>query len=476
MKILLVNPPIPFSYYNREYYIPSSLVYLAAVLKQNGEEVKILDLKIFSGSEGSRNSEESYKFYEKKLVNTVAGFKPELIGFGCLYSGQFRDVLRFTELIKKKFKNLPIMLGGIHASIYPREILDNCPSIDWVVIGEGENTIVELVNTVKAGEFKFERINGFAYRKDGGVFINPKSQFIEELDNIPFPAYELIDLRGYYVDTRQWHNPRKLPINTSIPIISSRSCPKRCSFCSMFMVMGPKLRTRSPKNVVDEIEYLYNKYNHRHFSFMDDNFTLKKAHVLEVCSEIIKRNLNIQFETPNGIATSTLDEEVVDVMVKAGLVRIYLAIESGSDYIRNKIMGKNLSRESIFKAVALTRKYKQLYVKAFFIIGMPEETQETLQETYEMIRDVDVDRVYLHNVVPFPGTAVFKQAVRDNLFVDIDPETLYKSDALYITNYARFFIKPYKLELSQLRDFRVKCDRLIVEQRNRRQGPELIKG
>src|SRR5208337_4375395 len=127
-------------------------------------------------------------------------------------------------------------------------------------------------------------------------------RFIGDLDEIPFPAYDLINLKDYYHDTSNWLNPKNLPINTSISILSSRSCPMRCNFCSMFMVMGPKWRCRSPQNVVDEIEYLYHKYNHRHFSFMDDNLTLKKSHVLEICNQIIERNLNIQFETPNGIA------------------------------------------------------------------------------------------------------------------------------------------------------------------------------
>jgi len=468
MKILLINPPIPLSYYNREFYVPSGLLCLAGALQKNTEEVELLDLKIYNKIENSNNLEEFYGFYTDILLKKIAKFRPDVIGFGCLYSGHFPDVLKFSDAIKRQFKDIPIMLGGIHATIYPFEILNNCSSIDWIILGEGEQTIIQVVNTVKNKNFEFEKINGFAFRENGKIIINPKTQFIHDLDSIPFSAYELIKLKDYYVDTSQWHNPKKLSINTSIPLVTSRSCPNRCNFCSMFMVMGPMWRARSPENVVSEIEYLYKKHDQRHFSFMDDNLTLSKAHIMGICDQIIKRKLDIHFETPNGVAMATLDEEVLDAMVSAGLTRINLAIESGSDYIRNKIMGKNLKRENIFKIINLIRKYKQLYVKAFFIIGMPEETKETLLETYEMINDIGVDRVYLHNVVPFPGTRVFEQARRDNLLVNINVENLYKSDELYLTNFKRVFIKPYELEVSDILKFRTKCEALLAGKKSQK--------
>jgi radical SAM superfamily enzyme YgiQ (UPF0313 family) len=228
--------------------------------------------------------------------------------------------------------------------------------------------------------------------------------------------------------------------------------------------MGPKWRARTAQNVVGEIEYWYHTYQQTHFSFMDDNFTLDKPRTLEICSQIVGRNLNIQFETPNGLSLKTLDAEVLDALVSAGLVRISLAIESGSDFIRNKIMRKNVHREKIYEVVRLTKKYEHLYVKAFFIIGMPDETQETLMDTYDMIKEIDVDRIYLQNIVPFSGTDVFEQALRDNLLVDVDAAHMFKSGAMYNTNYDRIFVKPYKLSLEDLREFRAKCDSLIAAQ------------
>ncbi|MFH1351958.1 MAG: radical SAM protein [bacterium] len=467
MRILLVNPPKPFRFYNREYYLPSSLMYLAAVFKKNGDEVKIVDLKTFD-STGAETQQQYDGFHRAKLIEAVSEFRPEIIGFGCLFSGNFPELVKLSAVCREKFCDIPVVAGGIHPTIYATDILKNCPSVDWIVLGEGEESAVQLVNVLKKGGSEFGGIDGIAYKHNGKIVVNPKTKFIEDADTIPFPAYDLVDLKDYYVDTSNWHNPKNLPINTSVPIISSRSCPRRCSFCSMFRNMGPSWRPRSPENVVDEIEFVYNKYSHRHFSFMDDNLTLKKSHVLGICNLIAKRNLDIQFETPNGLSIITLDEEVMDALVSAGMVRTGLAIESGSDFIRNKIMKKNLPREKIYEVVELTRKYEHLFVNAFFIMGMPEETRETLQDTYDMIRDINVDKVLLMNIVPFAGTEVFEQALRDGLLVDCVPENLYMAGDRYFTNYGRFFIKPYKLELDDLREFRKKCDDLIAKKKDKK--------
>lgn len=456
MKILLVNPPNPPSHYNKEVYPPSSLMYLAAALREHGEECEILDLKLYKYDSSDHCA---------VLAGRVGAFKPDLVGLGCLFSGNFPELLKLSVACKTGCPGIPIVIGGIHPTIYAPEILKNCPSIDYVILSEGERSTVEFVEALKNGGAGLEKIRGFAYRENGEVLVNPGASFIEDPDKIPFPAYDLVDLKDYYVDTSKWHNPKKLPINTSVPLISSRSCPNRCTFCSMYMVMGPRWRPRSAKNVVDEIEFVYNKYGHRHFSFMDDNFALKKDRAIEICDQIVKRKLNLQFETPNGLSLNTLDESVLDALVSAGMVRTGLAIESGSDHIRNKVMGKNLSRERIFRVVDLTRKYKNLFVTAFFIMGMPEETPETLMDTYNMVKEIHVDKVLLMNIVPFPCTKLYEQVKRDNLFTDPDTGNAYKAGDRYFTNTQKFFIKPYKMELSELAAFRNKFEKMLAGQK-----------
>jgi len=460
MNILLINPKTPSFIDNKEYYIPSSLLYLASSLQKDGKNVDILDLNTFMSNDT-----------ESILINKISNMEYSLIGITCLFSGHYPLVSEYSRIIKHHLKSIPIVIGGIHPTLFPYEILYNCPTIDYIILGEGELSLVELSNVIYTkytAKYEFHnnlsKIDGFAYRYNDKIEINTKKLFIEDLDSIPISAYNLINLKDYYHNTTNWHNPKNLSINCSIPIISSRSCPMKCNFCSMFNVMGSKHRKRTPKNVVDEIELLYNKYNHRYFSFMDDNLTLDKSHVTKICNEIINRNLNIQFDTPNGISIKFLDEGILDLLVSAGLVRVSLAIESGSDYIRNNIMGKKLSRKKIFEIVKLTKKYKSLYVRAFFIMGTPEETNDTLMETYNMIQEIDVDKPIVSTLIPFPGTRLFEQCLKDKLFIDdINPADLWKTKDLYFTKNNRFFIKPYNLEIDELYSFKNKFDVLIKE-------------
>jgi anaerobic magnesium-protoporphyrin IX monomethyl ester cyclase len=461
MNILLVNPPIPGYFYNREFYFPSSLLYLAGTLRQQGHSLRIVDFKTYQ----RQSTDPPFSFYEQRLSLVVEDFKPDLIGFGSLFSGNFPDVLRLAQHCKERFPDIPNVIGGIHPTLYAPEILANCSCIDTIVMGEGEDTVVQMTEAMQSGG-DFSGIDGFAFRRDGDIVVNPKTGYLPDVDQLPLPAYDLIHMEDYYMDTSCWHNPKGLPINTSVPIISSRSCPNRCSFCSMYQVMGPAWRPRSASNVLDEIELVYDQYGQRHFSFMDDNVTLSKSRIMAICQGIVERGMDLQFETPNGISIKTIDADVLDAMVNAGLVRTSLAIESGSEFIRNRVMKKRLSDEKIYEVIELTRQYPQLFVSTFFLIGMPEETQETLAATYGMIQRIDTHKTIVMNLVPFPGTEVFAQAVKDELLVGVDQDKLYLADNRYFTNYDQIFLKPYALELDDIREFREKCNALLQEQQS----------
>jgi anaerobic magnesium-protoporphyrin IX monomethyl ester cyclase len=463
MRVLLVNPPIPDYFYNREFYFPSSLLSLGAVLREAGHEPRILDFKVFQRGE----QDPSPAFYDETLCAAVLDFQPDLVGFGCLFSGNFPSVLHLSQCVKAIRPETTTLMGGIHATLYAADILDNCPTLDGLVLGEGEETILKIIDAM-GRKTHWGAMGGVAFRDQGRTIVNPKTDYIHDVDRLPRPAYELIRPEDYFMDTSAWHNPRGLPIHTSVPILSSRSCPNRCTFCSMYKVMGPRWRPRSAANVVDEIEYVYHTYGLRHFSFMDDNVTLQKQRMIDICQGILDRGLNLQFETPNGIAINTIDAEVLDAMVSAGMVRTCLAIESGSDFIRNRIMKKHLSEEKIFEVLDLTRQYPQLFVNAFFLIGMPEETHATLEATYRMIERIRPDKTLVMNLVPFPGTEVFAQALRDDLLVGGEPQQLYRADDRYFTNYDQVFLKPYALEVDEIRAFRRRCQRLLDRQQHER--------
>lgn len=440
--ILLISAPTPSFLPNKEFLPPTGLLYLAGVLQANGENVRLIDMNVFKGFD---------------LLHVIEAIGPSLIGFGCLFSGQFVEVLNHVRAIKKVHPLIPIVLGGLHATIFARDIMENCPEIDYLVLGEGEEVFLDLVRYA-LGKRKDLPTNGIAHRIEGieaGIIVRPKTKWIDKLDSLPFPAYNLINFENYRHDTSHWHNPKRLPIGISVPIISSRSCPNACCFCSMHLIGGRKYRARSPENVVAEIEYLYHAYGIRHFCFMDDNLTFDKRRIIAICGLIVKRQMNLQFECRNGLMIRTLDRDVIEAMSSAGWVRGAVAIESGNDYIRNKIMHKNISEKQIYKTIALIRQQQpKIWLKAFFIMGMPEDTEKTLQDSYNMLKRLDIDEVYMTPVVPYPGAPLYDQAVRDNLFL-VNTSSLWNNERFYMAS-GQFYIRTYTLNASQLMEWQRK--------------------
>jgi anaerobic magnesium-protoporphyrin IX monomethyl ester cyclase len=458
---LLVNPPIPDCIPNKEYGLPLALLYLAGYLKRREKSIELLDFNIYKPWELNSESTDTCV---NILIEKLQEIKPSLIGFNCLFSGQFPSVRNLSQIAKRIFPHVPIVIGGIHATTFPLEILKNCPEIDFIVIGEGENQLLNLVSYLKQEIENIEEISdGFAYRDNGNIIIRPKLTFFDNVDDLQFPAYDIIDFKNYQHATDHWHNPRGLPIGVSVPLISSRSCPNKCNFCSNYLLMGPKFRARTADSVVNEIEFLYKSYNINHFSFMDDNVSFSKKRILNICQEIVNRNLEIQFETPSGLMMSKIDQEVIEALIGAGWVRGALPIESGSDYIRNEIMGKKLTKEKIYEINKLIEKYPHLYLKSYFIIGMPEDTHETLMDSYHMIENLNVNEITVTNVVPFPGTKLFDQCVRDDLLINMDLENIWRGDWFFFTNNKQFFLKPYSLSFEDLQYYRSKFDSLILK-------------
>jgi radical SAM superfamily enzyme YgiQ (UPF0313 family) len=218
--------------------------------------------------------------------------------------------------------------------------------------------------------------------------------------------------------------------------------------------MGKTHRRRGGIKFVDEIEFLHRNYGINYFSIMDDNFTLHRGHIFEFCDEVRRRKLDIQFETPNGIWINSLNEKVIAALASVGLVHTSVAIESGSDYIRNEVVGKNLKRETIFEHIRILKKYN-IMTAGFFIMGFPEDTYETLADTYKMMNQLKLDRMGAMTAMPFPGTKLFEQVKRDNLFVNpVDLNNLWKKPLSHAQS--DFIIKPYNLSIEELKKWRSK--------------------
>ena len=202
---------------------------------------------------------------------------------------------------------------------------------------------------------------------------------------------------------------------------------------------------------------------------MDDQLTLNRAHIIDLCNEIIKRKIKIIFDTPNGLWINSLREEVVAKMVEAGLVYANIAIEHGDDYMRNKVIGKVLEREKIFEVAKILKKYKVMS-NSLFIMGFPEDTNETLKKTYDMIDELQQDNAIVSTLMPFPGTALFKQVVRDKLLIrDWDLNELWKTPISHAQK--EFVIKPYNMSIDDLHKWKEKFDIIKVKYWNTNSKP-----
>lgn len=444
MKVLLIKPlmEIKREFSAPETWFPDGLLYVGTLLKKNNINTRIIDLNVSS----------------KDYIYEIESFHPDIVGIGCFSSEAFGNLLVVSERIKSIYPEVKIAIGGIHPTIFAAEILKKYGCIDYVVVGEGETAFLELIRKIE-NNVSMENIDGIVFRENGSVKYNHKTKYIEKLDILPFVDYGIIDLEDYSINTKHWYSPKGMEISRPFSILSSRSCPERCNFCSMFILNGPKIRFRSANNVVDEMQNLFDKYGANYFHFIDDNMTYDQNRMLGICSEITERKLNIQFDTPNGISIKRLSKEVIDAMVSAGLVRVSLAIESGSDYIRNEVIRKNLSREKIYEIVNYFATHRHVYIKLFFIIGFPEETKETLEDTYRMIKELPHDFPCIHFATPYPGTRLFDDCVSNNLLPYGKEEYVDMSEFHHDPAMPHF--KPYNLSKKELVRFRNKCYRYI---------------
>jgi len=361
MKIVLVFPPN--IYQTKQSMPPLGLAWLAAVLRKEGyNDVKIIDSI-------------ANRYTKEEVVELLKKEKPDLIGMS--FGTQIRfSAFDLARLIKKNFPQIPLVVGGPHPTLTYQDLLENIPEIDIVLRGEGEISFVNLVKTIeKKGDLA--GVKGISFRdKEGRVVNNQPEDMIEDLDSLPFPARDLLDMEKYEQTAA---SSKKRCTN----ILTSRGCPYHCVYCSVSEQWGHKIRYRSAKNVVDEIEFLLKTYPFlQGIRFFDDVFTMNKERVLEICKEIHKRNLNFVWECE--ARANTVDPEMLKAMKEAGCEFIDLGIESGSDRILKNIK-KSITVEQAINAAKMIKE-AGIDLKAFIMHGLPGETYEDIKKTVFLSR------------------------------------------------------------------------------------------
>lgn len=392
MRILLVKIGRHL-YYSRNTSIPLGIMYLASYLreKRKWDEIRIIDMK----AEGLGISD----------VSKIASeFNPDVIGL----SSMSTDSMVMHDVAKSLKKTLPqkiIVAGGPHPTSDPEDTLkNNC--IDVAVIGEGEVTFYELISLISENK-SFYNIPGIAYRSNGNIVITEPRKLIENLDSLPLPAWDLINL-----DTYAKHFGMSTPSGKRkyASIITSRGCPYRCTYCHN--IFGKKFRTRSPDNVINEFLHLYRK-GVRDFEIIDDIFNLDKKRAIEIMDKIIASGIEINIDFPNGLRGDILDEEILNRLKKAGTRSICFAIESASERIQ-KLIKKNLKLESLKRNIDISDKLGILNM-GYFMFGFPGETLEEIKKTIDYAIKSSLHIAFFFILNPFKGTEIYSQIEEMNL-------------------------------------------------------------
>lgn len=405
-NILLIQPP--YTIHKAEpkgCQPPLGLAYIAAVLAQEGYNVKIFDAIVedfkYEISEGNKDILRYGADFEN-IREIIKEYSPDVVGISCLFSVQHKNALNIAKIVKEERPDSFVVMGGAHPSVAYNNILTN-QFVDFVIIGEGEYSFKDLMKVLNNKD-SFERVNGLVYKKDGQVKINPKTKYIQNLDELPFPARHLLPMEKYFEINRPHGTTSLKSPNTSI--ITSRGCPANCIFCSIHSVWGKSFRVRSPENVVQEIRHLKNMYGIKELQFEDDNLTFDKKRAKNIFNLMIEDKLGIHWTTPNGIAAYAIDDELIELMKRSGCYRICLAVESGDEYVLHKIIKKPLKLEKIKPLVKEFHK-AEIAVDGFFVLGFPDETKAQMKKTFKFASQVGFDNVNFFMATPYPGTRLY---------------------------------------------------------------------
>lgn len=415
MKTAICNPPwlvgdrigfrsnvrwpftVPISVFREKgsasYHFPIYQAYLAALMLREGLEVEVLDAAL-------------------DLLDTDA-FIEKLKGAGadiCVIENStpsFPIDLRTMRAVKERV-GIPIIAIGPHTSIYHKEIARQHRFIDYIARGEYEFTVLELVKRLRDGGGA-EGVAGITYRSGDDVIVNKPRPFIEDLDELPYPARDLYRWERY-------HEPNWIALPW-ITMITSRGCPFKCTFCLWPQVMyGNRFRARSPRNVVDEVEYCMKRYRPGEIFFDDDTFTIGKKRVLDICDGIVSRGIGMTWSCMGRV--DTVDEEMLSTMRRAGCRKIKFGVETGSPEIMAAIK-KNIDLSRVPHAFDAAKRCG-LEVHGTFMIGMPGETRETVRQTIELAKKLPNDSLQFSIATPFPGTEFYDHCKRSGLLVTED--------------------------------------------------------
>ncbi len=396
MKVLLVNPPDENTLVGnnpeiieseRGYSPPLGLLYLASyILEYTSHEVRVLDSQV-----------EKISF--EGIKKAISDFNPDVVGLTAM-SFTLYDCLQVARVAKEINKDIKVVLGGPHPHIFPEETI-NLPNVDFLVLGEGESTIVDFLNNIDNAE-KLKSVRGIVFKdKKGKIIKTPLPELIQNLDSIPFPARRLTNHKKYYSLLS-----KRSPVTT---MITSRGCPYKCIFCDR-PHLGKVFRARSADNVVDEFKECHN-LGIKEILIYDDTFTIDRKRTVDICKKLIGEKLGIGWDIRARV--NTVDLELLKLLKKAGCERIHYGVESGNPQILKELR-KGITLDQARKAFTLTKK-AGISTLGYFMIGSPKETRQTVMQTINFAKKLNSDFAHFTITTPFPSTDLYRIGLNNGI-------------------------------------------------------------
>lgn len=391
---------------------PLGIYYIAAVLEKNNIDAVVIDNHLDS-------------LPNEQVVEKILHLEPGVVGFSvtCV---NIVNADQVAEAIKKKSPETIVVYGGPQATIVPDDVIKN-RFVDYLVLGEGEESFVELLNSLENGGANMADIKGIYYRSEGKPLFTGPRPLIKDLDSLPFPLRPVTEIGKY---PNEGHG--LIEAEPVLTMSSSRGCPYKCTFCSSSYFWRRRYRARGAKSVVDEIEYLITNYGAQGINFREDNFTVNKKRVMEFCDEMIRRKVNVKWLCESRVDNVT--PELLDKMYKAGCRGVWCGVESGSQRILDFIK-KGYKIDQIKTAFKLFKKFK-IKAGAGFMIGFPGETMNDIQKTLTLAKKIQPDWAYFQAYVGFPRGELYDYIVENRLY-DSEWNGIYK-------------VKPDKIAMEKL--------------------------
>ncbi len=422
-KIVLISPQVIGAKKQvRRVQPPLGLACLAAVLESRGiNEILIIDAAVedYDNVVNVTNDNTLIKFgmSDTGIVEKIRDFKPDVVGISSLFSSLVECAFSIAKSIKESFPEIPVVFGGIHASILYEDIMEQEKSVDFILCGEGDYTFADFVEKFFNKE-DYTKVPGLVWRDGSKTYKTPESSFIQDLDELPFPAWHLMDMENYF-RIGMPHNPFVKSGRVGC-IMTSRGCPQRCYFCSSSNYFGHAFRAMSSSRVIEMVHYIVDRFRIKEIQIEDDNFTVNFKRVIEICEGI--KHLNLRITLPNAIRADTPRNhekrmQMFQAMRSAGCEQFGISLEHGDQEFLNDVVGKKMDLQEAIVTCDLAHK-AGILVHANFMMGFPFETFQQRQRTVEYAKRIDADSFSISLATPLPGTAMWDIVKRHELFMD----------------------------------------------------------